>query len=50
MKLDCMTNWIELETRLRKKRTIDESMQVAINKERTLETSIEENNRSCAKN
>ncbi|XP_042415183.1 uncharacterized protein LOC122004345 [Zingiber officinale] len=32
--IDCMTSWIELETRLRKKKTIDENMQVAINKER----------------
>ncbi|XP_042386692.1 zinc finger MYM-type protein 1-like [Zingiber officinale] len=32
--IDCMTSWIELERRLRKKKTIDENIQVAINKER----------------
>ncbi|XP_047326811.1 zinc finger MYM-type protein 5-like [Impatiens glandulifera] len=32
--IDCMTSWIELERRLQKKKTIDESVQVAINKER----------------
>ncbi|XP_052185241.1 uncharacterized protein LOC127796877 [Diospyros lotus] len=32
--IDCMTSWIELETRLSKNKTIDQSVQIEINKER----------------
>ncbi|XP_024195635.1 zinc finger MYM-type protein 1-like [Rosa chinensis] len=32
--ISCMTSWIELERRLQKNKTIDESLQVEINKER----------------
>ncbi|XP_052193786.1 uncharacterized protein LOC127802132 [Diospyros lotus] len=32
--IDCMTSWIELEIRLSKNKTIDQSVQIEINKER----------------
>jgi len=32
--IDCMTSWIELKTRLQKNKTIDQSVQIEINKER----------------
>ena len=32
--IDCMTSWIELETRLSKNKTIDQSVQIEINKEK----------------